>query len=462
MNKIDFLSGSPDIFIFGQKSNKTQLGGYLTMIYFIIVLIISIAYMYDYYANNKYSVLYIHQRDILTDEERKKIVEDENLNPEITFKIKLTNSNEKSFYLCQSKGNNYFDYFNISEECEYKSKVYDFYFMIMYKCSEDFNCTLREEDKKSVNLYEFAFNYSGFKLERQNEESPLQKTYVTDFLSFSINDKLTFYEMKWKSIKYTEEKGLFGTFEKNILGKSNEYYGGEFLYNQVLSVDKVNAYRNLEKALNARLLNIFRVNPLEEQFDNYIRTKKGIFDPISLICSLSLTIYNGLILVVRSFYSKYFDNYKIIENFFFNNKKDLNKNKIKYNSDKAIELSSDFYNKENLLETNTNDNEDILTMKGKDNEYNTNNEKKERIFPKLSFYDFIFNNIYCKKCCTSKKQDLLEICNKIISKYYTMDYIIYNQMRLENLFKDYKWNDPGLNIIENNEMINELKLILNI
>ena len=54
MNKIDFLSGSPDIFIFGQKSNKTQLGGYLTLIYLIIVLIISIAYMYDYYANNKY------------------------------------------------------------------------------------------------------------------------------------------------------------------------------------------------------------------------------------------------------------------------------------------------------------------------------------------------------------------------------------------------------------------------
>ena len=51
------------------------------------------------------------------------------------------------------------------------------------------------------------------------------------------------------------------------------------------------------------------------------------------------------------------------------------------------------------------------------------------------------------------------MCNNIISKYYSIDYIVYNQLRLENLFKDYKWNDPELNSIENNKMINELESI---
>ena len=41
-----------------------------------------------------------------------------------------------------------------------------------------------------------------------------------------------------------------------------------------------------------------------------------------------------------------------------------------------------------------------------------------------------------------------------------MDFIIYNQMKLENLFKDYKWNNPELNTIENNKMIADLKLLI--
>ena len=49
--------------------------------------------------------------------------------------------------------------------------------------------------------------------------------------------------------------------------------------------------------------------------------------------------------------------------------------------------------------------------------------------------------------------------NNIISKYYSIDYIVYNQLKLENLFKDYKWNEPGLNSIENNKMISELESI---
>ena len=54
MQKLDFLSGAPKTFIFEKSSNKTNLGGVFTLIYLIIVLIISLAYIVDYEANPKY------------------------------------------------------------------------------------------------------------------------------------------------------------------------------------------------------------------------------------------------------------------------------------------------------------------------------------------------------------------------------------------------------------------------
>jgi len=97
------------------------------------------------------------------------------------------------------------------------------------------------------------------------------------------------------------------------------------------------------------LLYLFAVfNPNEKITDTYTRKKKGIFDPISLICSLSLTVYNGFIFVFCTFYSYNFDNYKVIENILSKNRKPLLKKKEK--DEKAIELSSDFDKKENLIE----------------------------------------------------------------------------------------------------------------
>ena len=75
-------------------------------------------------------------------------------------------------------------------------------------------------------------------------------------------------------------------------------------------------------------------------------------------------------------------------------------------------------------------------------------KKNTRSFPKLHFYDFLANNFYFKKCCLSKKQELISLCNDIVSKYYSIDKIIYNQIKLENLFKDYIWNNPKLNTIK--------------
>ena len=92
---------------------------------------------------------------------------------------------------------------------------------------------------------------------------------------------------------------------------------------------------------------------------------------------------------------------------------------------------------------------------------NNLNESVSIDLKKLSFFDFYFNNIYSKCCKKIKNQEILNITNEIVLKYLSLDYILYNQIKLENILKDYKWNDPNLNNIENNSIIIKLKNILN-
>ena len=58
MNILDIISDSPKIYIFQKSSNKTNLGGIITLVYFIILVIISIAYIYDFYHVNYFQFNY--------------------------------------------------------------------------------------------------------------------------------------------------------------------------------------------------------------------------------------------------------------------------------------------------------------------------------------------------------------------------------------------------------------------
>ena len=55
------------------------------------------------------------------------------------------------------------------------------------------------------------------------------------------------------------------------------------------------------------------------------------------------------------------------------------------------------------------------------------------------------------------RQEIIDKCNEIILKYYSVENILYNQLMLEILSKDYKWNDPELNKLDNNKLILQLK-----
>ena len=92
---------------------------------------------------------------------------------------------------------------------------------------------------------------------------------------------------------------------------------------------------------------------------------------------------------------------------------------------------------------------------------NNNDEPAPLVLKRLSFFDFYFNNIYSKCCKKIKNQEILNLTNEIVLQYLSLDYILYNQIKLENLFRDYKWNNPQLNNIQNNNLIMKLRDIIN-
>ena len=183
-----------------------------------------------------------------------------------------------------------------------------------------------------------------------------------------------------------------------------------------------------------------------------------------------MTIFNGFGYIFINYYSNNFDNYKIMEKILFNS--NTNKHEKKEEYFKQIELNNDFNEKEksdSLLEKPTEDKNKIISSEtdnidNEDNKRfiddNKDNYYDDENLPKLRFIDFLLNNFYNDKCCKQIRQKIIEKCNEIISKYYSIECILYNQIKLENLLKDYKWNDPRLNIIDNNELVIQLKNLL--
>ena len=79
MRKLDFLSNSPKTFIFEKSSNKTTFGGFLTLIYILIIFIMSFVYIYNYLINDKYIITFLNYRDIKSPEQIEKLKEDQNI-----------------------------------------------------------------------------------------------------------------------------------------------------------------------------------------------------------------------------------------------------------------------------------------------------------------------------------------------------------------------------------------------
>ena len=408
-----------------------------------------------------------------------------------------TNLGDKSFFI-----------FNISKKI-YETKANSF--KVVYKCN-DFSCsnflnnTFSEILIKTEN-FEIIHNASEPIKKSECFPDASNETSCNYFIRDNFHDNETLYlTFKLSSILYEEKKGISRLFdyisgqEKKYRAshieedtKSIEYVSYPYYYENDLNFDNnEDEYENEEEEepyydgkFYHYLANV-ETRPMDE-YDKYIRSEIGFLTVLANIGALFST-FKVVIAVFYQFYSKRYDNYEIIEKILRTElrKDKINKNIIKIN-DKNINTQmelSDFnqQEKENIKDNmtmpliksisdkeNESDFKEVINSEeekisedkidSKDEE-NTLVNEEERILPKLSFFEFYFIYIYFKICKRRKNQEIINLCDKIIFKYISIDNVLYNLIRLENLFKDYKWNNPQLNSLKNNEIIKELLEIL--
>ena len=283
-------------------------------------------------------------------------------------------------------------------------------------------------------------------------------------------DDYDFGGKPWSNADVEEE-------EQNYEYEYEYEYESDYLTNKNnLSTNFKNYYEEEEEEnpsiddLKPIIVATINTEPISK-YQKYRRSEIGFLDVLANIGALFSSL-KAVLTIFFSFYSKNFDNYKIVEKIIKqelydrrqikldninNNVGDFSKINIETKS-KKMPLMSDFEKEDNNSNDIIESINDLIEEVQEEDE-NKGEIKSKRILPKLSFFDFFLNNIYISKC-KSKKQDMLNICNNIVLKYISIDAILSNHLRLENLFKDYVWNNPELNnILKNENIIELLKLI---
>ena len=451
MNVLDFISGSPRTFIFQKGSNKTNLGGVLTFIYLIILLLMIVAYLYDFYTHDKYDYSYFYKY-LLNESSKEKIRSEE---PEYNHPINI------SFAIYDDKKIILPYRFEITYSLKQIPKVLmpfenitvsvaDFdYLNVMINYNNNTYPFPDLKKNSNVSNYYLKVIYSTKVIDNDDEETPVVDATFSYDCSFSL-ENLAILEAKWGVYHYEEKKNIISRVSDSILNKQNQYIFGRIEKVETLTVP------NTQETKNFNSLIYFKIsNPLEG-IHLYKRSSVSIWGYLANIAALGTTIFHGLCKIFALLYSKNFDNYKIIDNILSKEIKKVKNIELNNNNNQSkSSLENNLIDKENS-NRNYSINEDIL-INDLDNieENNLENEDEKMItkLPKLRFFDFFFNNIYSKCCVYIKRQKLIDSCDNILYKYYSIENILYNQILFENLIKDYHWNNPDLKSIHKNELI---------
>ena len=457
MRAIDFLSIAPQTFIFQKSSNETTFGGFLTLIYGLIVLLMAIVYFYNYSINDKYIISYSRYQKHSSWEERIEKIRDPNYNPSLQFGFDIIDYNNKPL------SNNFFlyDYSNLrllDKRSLYKFNPSDMTIAVLYNCS-DSNCSsLREEDKdiktKFQPVLHFEFFHYIYDLNLQDDNEPLKLNERFYGSLFGFNPDLGHYQnIYWQIATVEEEQRMLD----KLTGNKKVSYGGSFINSEISTIQEtiINGYGSTIPGVGAgyyKILYIFNSINYCNDFIEYKRKKVSVFDLIANICSLALTIFNAFKLGFSILYSSNFDNYKIIDKILSTRDISMEKLSIKTEDTKPPLLTE----LKEIDEENNNENDKMdKLIEAKKVEVD-----KGSILPKYHFFDFICNLF---SCCfkNNNAQKCISACNEIREKYYSIENILYNQLIMENLLKDYKWNNPDLKFIKNIQLINRLNYIIN-
>ena len=462
----DFLSESPNNFIFKKKTNKNNCGGLLSFICIIFMIITFLLYTIEYINKDKYE----YDCSTVFNFSMSYIGDDPNLNPKLKFEIKLYE--DKSFILKDCNEHKILEWNYNQGSYSYMSqrRVSDFCLEINYLC-EDSNCSSLENYKENDEVL-FLFGYNGFEIDHQNDIPLVINDHYSN-MYFERYSPLNNYEKTnyWEVIEYKEEKSIYDIFSKK---KDDIIYG----YIKETKINSKNGYKK-EDIFYDKEANSYEKSFIKMKFSNphitsieFKRKRKVFLDVIVKIASLFSTFKFFLSLIFK-YYSENFNNYKIIEKIFNEEKSYINIIEL----NKTINSSNYLINnenikdikKENSLEIDINKNLPLVPKKEGEyiDDYNINKNEDEidsvynnNELKKILFFDFFFNNIYSKCCKKIKNQEIINICNETIYNYLSIDSLLINQIKFENMLKDYEWNNPSLNNVQNNHLIIKLKKII--
>ena len=298
MHPLDFISDSPNLFILHKESNKTNFGGVLFLLYIITMIIIIIYYFINYSNNNnKFTIQSLYHFNPKSDEELEARDKDERFNQNISFFVNLSFKGEyldKRFKLY-----NVYEEKEINRDSDFSIKTNDFDLWLLYQCEEE-NCTDYYKKYDNNSKYQFDLIYDGFNLDHQNENEPIQRNYIFfQTYNFKFNNS-NFIDNIWENIFYTEKKAYI--FGEDNYNKSCGYINNYYKYETPLIKIETHILLAEIKIYNDYL-----------KYIEYKRVKFSKLDLLANILSLLSNIFFGTRILMK-FYSKKFNNYKIIEN----------------------------------------------------------------------------------------------------------------------------------------------------
>ena len=494
MNCLDFLSTSPNFYIFQENRYKTNFGGVLFFLYLLIMLIISLAYILDFAFNPKYeietSTIFINSN------EKANPPPDPEIDLEIILEHYEFKDFSKSIFINDYAINYYYGTYNRSRQLIFHIKqkaslLKELKLFYATNISTD-DADIFDLERPKIGSIEMTTkeiiidHYGPIPLKNAETYNYDSEIHISPYKNFFRCD------FKWVSILYSEKQGISRLFN-NILNikpnyttgylddkasYTNIYYNQSYLY-------RVCHHHNFSE--HCPFIGYFvKIEPV---YIDYKRKEISFTDILAKIGALFST-FNFFFSFINKFYSLNFDNYKIIQNIFGNDHSNityipLNKEiKMKPNqyvlsnyegmenplisrphgNENDQSSGHNIINEasstdENLEDINNREVDKVEANNGGDKD--TNNEYSNLNLPKLSFFDFLFANMYCICCVKNKKQEIIKECNEIIAKISSIDKILVNMTILENIIMDYKWNNPELKIFKNNDLLKNLNKLIN-
>ena len=472
MKKFDILSQPPRTYIFERYSNKTIFGGVLSIIYLLIMIFISIYYIYNYIIGDKYEYYYSYRE--LPEEQKKKVFAGFDPNPPIHIKLDAINeldwnisSNLKFIYYTKDSDKKII-YRNDWTEIT----IPDYAIIDLYYSIDDIN------DIKEIEFgenFEVNLTYKTFYLDHQNPVCPFKKIVIYKYLRFNFEKNFILY-MNWEFTKYKEKNDIFKIFS-NYLRRPIQFLDGRLTINDLKEEKNDGEYNNeyiIDGVIHKYLGSIVIFNS-RDTIHEYLRQKREWLSVLATISALANSFYSIFVRFFYFIYSKKYDQYKIFKNILLLDAKIKKSDSIFLSEASNLKLNNFSLEKkvEKALEVreiqviNSNKNDSCSSTnnndKGSECPTTEKEEKDEEVdnnnlhLPKMPFVNFIFNNLFIDKCSNSNKQKLINLSSKIIYKYYSIENILYNQIKFENLLNDYKWNNPKLKNVQNNKTILEIR-----